>query len=394
MANVNESLQYLKNLNRKTLDVWQNARRVANLNTLYPNQWPIKYSLIDVYEEILKDGHLKGIVENRKNKVIGEEWSLIDENGNPDPVAKRLLNKKWFNDWMNYTLESVLFGYSCIEFNTVDGEVKSVELIERRCVIPEYNAIHRNPYNGQTSIDNVNVFDIDAFPDIMLIDQKHLGLLEGAVPSVVRKRYALAAWAEHTEIFCLNFLWGKTDLNDPIKKNNMFQQLEEAGRNRIAITGLDEELQVLEQSASDAFNIYDRLIARDNSELSKLIGGQTLTSDQGSSYAQANVHKDTSTELAERDLQWTADIVNDMLIPFLIKNYNYPLEGLTFEMNLARRSSVSDRVAIFNALKSEYEMTPRQIQELFGIEVTPKLTALPNLPDTPPTEENLTNDQI
>lgn len=389
MSEVSESLKYVKNLNRKTTEVWQRARRMANMNTLYVNQWPVKYELIDVYDEILKDCHLKGVVENRKNKVLGEEWSLVNDDGNPNPLAKRLLKKKWFNDWMNHAMDSIPYGYSAIEFETTDEkEVKRVKLLERRNIIPEKRAFHKNPYINSTSIDNVNTFSIDSYDDVMLIHNDGLGLLEGAVPNVVQKRFGLVSWAEHAEIFCLNFLWAKTDLSDSSKKNDIYQRLEEAGRNRIAVTNLDEELEVLEQSASDAFNIYDKLVARENSELSKLIGGQTLTSDQGSSYAQANVHKDTSQEQAERDQQWLADMINDELLPFLTTNYGYPFESLRFEWNLARRSPVNDRVAILKALtEAGFKVSTTQAFDLFGVEVTDSLTNLPQLPDQPPIAE-------
>ena len=50
------------------------------------------------------------------------------------------------------------------------------------------------------------------------------------------------------------------------------------------VAGMETEIEFVESGKGDAFNVYDKRIDRANSELSKLIIGQTMTIEDGSSY--------------------------------------------------------------------------------------------------------------
>jgi len=334
--------------------------------------------LIDMYEEILKDTHLYAIIQNRKAKVLGTEWSLVNDDGVADVKAKRLLQHKWFNDFQNHTIDALFFGYSLIQLDDVnnDGLIETVHCVERRNVVPEYNHVRYRPtdYNFGIDIDK----DLD---DVIMIDTKNLGILELACVPVLYKRSTLASWVEHAEIFSSNFMIAKVDVNDGDAVERLKRDLKMAGRERIAILSHDETLELKEQSASDTFKIYKELIELIDGQLSKLFVGQTMTSDSGSSYSQAGVHQQTAQEIAELDQQWVASHINDLLIPKLIEVFDYPLQGLHFKWNDARQAPLLEKKAVFDMLLKYYDVSAAEIEANFGVEVEPKLQMTPDAND-------------
>ena len=90
------------------------------------------------------------------------------------------------------------------------------------------------------------------------------------------------------------------------------------------------EIEVVESTKGDAFNVYDKRVDRANSELSKLIIGQTMTIEDGSSLSQSQTHLEVFENLVESDRTMLADIVNNQLIPRMAK-HGFPVKGLRFE---------------------------------------------------------------
>ena len=93
---------------------------------------------------------------------------------------------------------------------------------------------------------------------------------------------------------------------------------------------METEVQFVESGKGDAFNVYDKRIDRANSELSKLTIGQTMTIEDGSSLSQSETHLQVFENLVESDRDMLRDIVNNQLIPRMIK-HGFPLKGLRFE---------------------------------------------------------------
>jgi phage gp29-like protein len=377
---LNNSLRYIYDQSPKTMQLWQTARLLARANRYYNQQWPLKYYLIDFYDEILKDAHLSAMIQNRKAKVLGEAWSIVDSDNVKDPEAEQLLQKKWFTDFCDKTIDAKFYGYSLIELDDTnnDGFIDQVHCIERRNVVPEYNSIRIYP----TDINNG--IDLKELPNCILIDTKELGLLETAGPLILYKRSALASWTEHAELFSAPFIVAKSDVNDKTASSRLKNDMRTLGRERIAVIAQGEEIDIKDQGQSDTFRIYNELIARTNSEIAKLFVGQTMTSDQGSSYSQADVHKDTAQEIAEQDQQWVADWVNDALFPRLIE-IGYPLTGKRFKWNISRMAPLNDRIKLFEMLSKNYDIAASVIEETFGVQVTAKLQQ----PDATVIEKNM-----
>lgn len=350
---------------RKTIQNWLNAYILAEAR-IYPR----RAELIGVYDYLMLDLHLKGIIRNRKNKVIGEKWHLVDDLDVPLDEETKLLKTAWFRKFVSLVMDARFQGYSLIELDNVSqpGTI-IVKLIERRNTNPDKREVLIRP----TDIYGISIDEPQLKTNYVLVDgDEGLGLLLACAPDVIYKRYAKAAWTEHAENFSLPFLHGKTDMEDADAVATLRTNLALAGRERILLTGHNDEIEPLPMSSSDAHKIYDELIERCNSELSKNIQGQTMTSDNGSSRSQGEVHERVSDEIALADREFVESVVNDELIPRLIE-MGYPLEGARFTYNMQREASTEEKVKVFDLLLKNYDIDPLTIKETFGVQVAKKV---------------------
>jgi hypothetical protein len=163
----------------------------------------------------------------------------------------------------------------------------------------------------------------------------------------------------------------KSQIDDEFKEQK-FSELKRVYEDGCVLLDTAEELQVIPTNSTDAYNIYDRLIERINTELSKLILSVTMLNDQGSSRSQSEVHKTVSDEIAEADRTFIEFTINDLLLPRL-RNLGYKIaEDIRFKFVLDTQAPLLERVSVYNLLLNHYKIDPSQIQKEFGVDVIEK----------------------
>ena len=128
------------------------------------------------------------------------------------------------------------------------------------------------------------------------------------------------------------------------------------------------EIEVVESTKGDAFNVYDKRVDRANSELSKLIIGQTMTIEDGSSLSQSQTHLEVFENLVEGDRTMLADIVNNQLIPRMVK-HGFPVKGLRFAWDDAVDYTPEQQVAFEKMVSDRYEVDPKYFAEKYNMPV-------------------------
>lgn len=348
---------------RKAIVDWLNAYIISE-----DRQYPRRRELIDVYEYAYLDNHLRAVWDNRKDNVIGEKWQLVDQFGEPLEDETKLLKKSWFRRFLSLSLDARPFGYSLIELQDDGKEVTGVKLIERRNTHPERREVLVRP----SDLYGYSIDDPAYRDNYILVDgEEGLGLLLTLAPDVIYKRYAKAAWVEHAEKFSLPFIHAKTSLSDSAKVTQLEERLAAAGREFMMLTDHGDEINVIPPGSTDAYKIYDTLVERVNSEISKRVAGQTMTVDNGSSRSQSEVHERVGDKKAKNDRDFITDLVNDELLPRLV-NLGYPLEGCRFEFPMTREQSTDEKIKVFDLILRHYKVSPEQIKAVFGVDVEEK----------------------
>jgi phage gp29-like protein len=130
-----------------------------------------------------------------------------------------------------------------------------------------------------------------------------------------------------------------------------------------------ESLEIKETSRTDAYKVYDALIERCNSELSKLLVGQTMTSDNGSSRSQGEVHERTLEDVVSWVKIGLMMIVNSQVMPKLIQQ-GFPAANLRFTFDEVK--DIDKLWKIVEGLLGYYDIEEQYIMDTFGIPVKKK----------------------
>jgi len=287
---------------------------------------PITVDLIRVYNDLVIDSHLSALMEARISKTLSKDYKVKNDKGEEIDDETEIFNSLWFRDFIRISLESKFYGYSLIQFgDRVGKSFKEVKSFRREYVLPQKDSVRRSPYDNTDLIPyNKGVYKPWLF-SVGAADPH--GLLMKAAPIVIYKKTALGSWTEFAELFGSPFRLGKTNVRDEELRDNMYEMLENMGRNAFGVFDTDDSLEFIRDSKTDSFKVFNELIERSNSELSKLILGSTMTTDDGSSRSQSEVHERSTTALSKDDAFFIEDLVNKHLIPWLNTYHNFGITG-------------------------------------------------------------------
>lgn len=355
-------------LTRKDIADWRAAWQLA-INVDNPD----RRRLYDIYRDVSVDSHLSGCIEQRRGFVMSRSFKLVNAKGDEDKDALHYFDQAWFKQLMRLCLDSIYYGHSLIELGNVatDGDgcicYDGVTLIPRKHVIPEY---HRCV--GNVGDDWASGLDYRKPPYAGRVieagDSDNLGLFLKAAQQTIPKKNALAFWDTFAEIFGMPMRIAKTTTRDPNEWNRLKNMLDNAGSNLAMLTSMETEVQFIESGKGDAFNVYDKRIDRANSEISKLIIGQTMTIEDGSSLSQSETHLQVFENLVESDRDMLRDIVNNQLIPRMV-SHGFPVKGLRFEWDYAVDYTPEQQIAYETMIADRFEVDSSYFADKYGMPV-------------------------
>lgn len=366
-------------LTRKDLKDWRNAWQMA-INVDNPN----RQVLYDIYRDALVDLHLSGCIEQRKGFVMSRSFKMVDAKGDENEEAMHYLEQAWFKQLLKYALDSIYWGHSLIELGdiTTDGDgcicYSGVSLLPRKHVIPEYGRVV--PQLGMDWSSGVE-YRNPPFSDWLIEagQPDDLGLLLKAATQTIPKKNMLAFWDTFGEIFGMPMRIARTTSRDPKEQERLMNMLSNSGTQLSMVAGMETEIEFVESGKGDAYNVYNQRVDRANSELSKLIIGQTMTIEDGSSLSQSQTHLEVFENLVESDRDMLRDIVNNQLIPRMVK-HGFPVKGLRFEWDDAVDYTPEQQVAYETMIADRYEVDPTYFAEKYSMPVGERRQVTPIAP--------------
>ena len=193
-----------------------------------------------------------------------------------------------------------------------------------------------------------------------------LGLYRKAALQTIPKKYALAFWDTFAEMFGIPIRIAKTSERDEGEKRKLANMMEQMGASAWGVFGDGTDIQLVESSRGDAYNVYDKRIERANSELSKLILQQTMTIDDGSSRSQSETHLTVFENLIASYCNIVRNVINNQLLPKMVK-HGFPLAGLSFEWDDTLRYTAEQQAAVEAMVVANYEVPGSYFEEKYGI---------------------------
>lgn len=355
------------NMPHRSVDMkdWEVALNMAK--NLYR---PDRSKLMDLYESLLKDAHLGSVVETRVLRVIRSRFKLVDTQGKARPDLLHLLETQWFEDFLQFVAEAAFHGHTLIELGelTKPGELRQVNRIDPRNVLPYAGVVARRQGEETGYLfreEPLRTYLIEVGrPD-------DLGILERVAPVAVVKKYAIGSWSQFVGTYGIPSRWVKTRGNDARRVKQLEQVMQNMLSSAYAVIQGDEEFGISPTPGGDPHKVFDDLVSRMNSEISKRILGTDATTDNkdaSGTYGSVKVQQGVAEDRHAADKSSVAYVVNQELLPRLAA-LGYPLAGIRFQWDELRDMAPMELVDAVSKLGMVFDIDPKHVEERTGIKI-------------------------
>lgn len=354
-------------LTRKDISSWRAAwQRAISVDN------PRRLALLDLYTDALVDGHLSGAIEQRKSKTLSRPFKIVDSSGEEVGEASKLFEREWFHDFIDHALDAAYFGHSLIELGDVVRDDQgmsfaSVTLIPRKHVIPEFGVVLREPTDDINKGISYRHGDFARW--VVEVGKPHdLGLLLKCAPYYISKKNMGAFWDTFGEIFGMPMRVANTTATNKADLDEIERIMASMGAASYGVFPEGTTISFEETSRGDAYNVYDKRLQRCDREISKIILGQTMTIDDGSSLSQSEVHLEIFEKICAKDARRLAYIINDRLLPMMVAS-GFPVKGLRFEWDNTDKMTEAEMREEERSILQYYRIDPTYFANKYNIPI-------------------------
>jgi len=279
---------------------------------------------IRIYKELLCDPHVFACTQSRKAGVLSLDWEInrgLDKDQNAEDVEK-LLKKLDVQRLISDILDATLFGFQPLEI--IWKKDKSGHIMPERitakppewfCFDDDNNLKFRTKENYYGEVVPAKKFLL-AQNNPSYNNPYGERTLSRVFWNVTFKKGGLKFWVVFTEKYGMPHLIGKHPRGSTKEEtNSLADMLEDMVQDAIAVIPDDSSIEIQEASKSSSAEIYEKLIDKMNTEISKAILGQTLTTEIGStgSYAAANTHMQVRQDIIDSDKKLVEGVINQLI---------------------------------------------------------------------------------
>lgn len=288
---------------------------------------PDRVDLLTMYSHAWKDSQVIAEREKADAFVVTEPFIIL-KSGSESVESREFFTRPWFGQFLLIALHVEFWGYTLVEFQEFDekGEFSGCKVFPRRHVRPFEKLIVIN----ETDREGISYDGIEK--ELFLIElgePDELGKLETITREVIWKTFSRSDWSEFNERYGKPLLDFATASDDPDEIEEKTRMAENFGTNGYVVRDVEDKITIIEANRASAGDNFEKHIRLGDEQISKLMNGQTGTSDEKAYVGSAEVHERILSEFTKARLTRVQNIVNYKLIPFLV-HHGYSLQDCTF----------------------------------------------------------------
>lgn len=303
--------------------------------------------LYDLYEDVLMDGHTGSVIEKRKSAI---QCSQIEfrRNGKPDEEINTLLKSPWFFRFIGDLVDADFWGFSLFQFYQDKNKWLNYRLVPRK----NYDPIRRLVLHQQ---DQTTGTPVEEFYHMLFVgDKRSLGRLVRIAPYVIYKRNDMADWAQFCEIFGMPIREYTYSAGDEEARDQAVADIQEQGAAGVYLHPQEAEMKLIESgNKSGSSDLYKSLYDTCNDEISKIVLGNTLTTQASERGTQAlgKVQEKGEANINESDRNRILNILNyDMTEIFTA--FGYDTRGGEFCYVKPKKTTASEEIDIISRMRN------------------------------------------
>ncbi|AZA90930.1 Mu-like prophage protein gp29 [Chryseobacterium nakagawai] len=369
---ITQVVESFKDSSRKDIQKWRQAMTAAN------NPEDPKFTLYhDLVDDLMTDGHLQSQVEMRKSSTLNTDYQVINRKTkkvNEDITF--ILQQQWFYRFLDGCIDETIRGTNLAEFISFQDEKIVMNFLPRRNIVPTRKKIFPDITKPQFIDYNNPAFD----PWLLQIGENfNLGIINNIIPNLIWKRNVMQAWSEFCEKFGMPLITATTNTADSKVVDAVHEMLLNLGQASVGTFPVGTDIKFQEANRQDAYQVYHQFMLANTNEISKVLVGSTMLSDQGTNRSQTEVHeRSLDNRIAQADKRKIQFLVNDQLFPLLrLQGYNITEDDI-FEWKTAEQeTSLTELWTITSGLLNNgYEVQPEWMSQTFNIPIEGKKKTL------------------
>ena len=287
----------------------------------------------------MRDLHYRSVLSTRKDAVCSLEIRIEPASDDKKDIelAEAVKNDIVKNRFARFTplvrdmLDALAKGFSVCE---IEWNTKGKTWKPARYIWKDPRWFQYDKETGQTLMlrDELTTELHPLYPNKFIIHEPHLisgtqiagGLALPALFYFMLKSYDVTSWAAFIDRYGFPIRLGKYSkkaTKDDI--TTLKRAVASIGADFGAVIPEGAEIEIVEsKSSTENSSAYHSMATWIDKQISKLVLGQTMTTDDGSSRAQGEVHEGVRQDIAAADALAVADTLNSMLVvPYI--NFNF-----------------------------------------------------------------------
>lgn len=344
---------------RGGLDVGDYMKVVkAAENPIRPN----RTGYLDMCDEVLTDAHLYAVIQKWKAAILNSPIEFTRD-GVVDERIGEQIRSPWFLNFCSDALDRELFGNTLVQLRREDDWL-NYDMIPRK----HYDPVRRIILQKQTDSDGDS---FDDFADLVLLgDPRDLGLLAKAALYVIYKRNAMSDFAQFVELYGHPLKEGTYDAWDAEMRKKLTDDLYNAGGSSVFVHPNGTTVNLHDTTSKGATGeLYKGFMSFCNDEISKLILGNTLTTEAGDIGTQAlgTVHQAGEDRITRMSRTKLLNVLNYELTD-VFTNLGFNTAGGEFTFASPQNKDLSARIQIDLQLQAMGLKIPEEyLYETYGI---------------------------
>ena len=327
---------YLKSLQLST------GKHFQNRNLLY-----------DYYfTTLLIDDVVFSLIDKRLDNITNKTLQIVDNNNVVDEKYKYFLDAPKFRLFIKDLVMTKFYGFNLFGFKKYEYEDKLwFDYVQ-------INHKHVDPFNGhvtKTQYSSDPIFKYAEHPEFLFIGSADdLGIMAKVTKLSIMLRHGDFLYGKYADLASENFTHLiKKGLVDEAKLREIIKQMQVRAGGGTIETDNNIEIKRENQSSSQQNALFEGFLKEKRERLSVLILGQTMTTQDGSSRAQAEVHEDEQDDKYSSDEQYVLDVLNYEFVDYMKLWFpDWKKEGKRFKFLPKSNDEIIKKLRYYEKLKN------------------------------------------
>ena len=284
--------------------------------------------IYDMYQNAIDfDSILIGLIEQRLIATTGKKLQYL-VNEEPSPRGKALTDTPLFNESIrDVVLSQVFWGMGLFEFGKKkwnNQELFDYFQIPIKHIDPYQKVVRETQYSSSQNDKTYEGID-----NVLFVGEKdNFGLLQQLTMLALYKRAAINDWAKYTKLAGTNFRILKYR-GAQLGKKEREGVLDKVANFAGGAVDLPQDIDLTteNQTSSSQNALFENYVAYLDEQMTKIVLGSTMTTDNGSSRSQAEVHERTTETLLDADSAMLLNVLNYDFYEIGVKMYGLPEGG-------------------------------------------------------------------